>query len=192
MLGNAKSSPDFVNYLTYLFSTQQAPQQLGFNADAYYTVRYSAAINLKNLLKGSYKTIPSQSLSYIHSSVLQILQDPNPQIRGFAGTVITEIVQQGGVLAWPQVLPELMSLVENANGQVAAPAQEGAMSALSKVCEDNRKLLDKDFQGQRPLDVIIPKLLSFTANSNAKVRADAEGFHTAKAASIVGFSRHIS
>ena len=171
MLANAKASPDFVNYLTYLLSTQQTPSYLAIGADTYYTVRYSAAINLKNLIKTSYKTISPQSLRYIHSSTLQVLQDPNPQIRRFAGTVITEIVQQGGVLAWPQVLQELMSLVDNTNGRVVSAAQEGAMSALSKVCEDNRRLLDKDFQGQRPLDVIIPKLLDFTNNSNPKVRS---------------------
>jgi hypothetical protein len=26
------------------------------------------------------------------------------------------------------------------------------MDALCKVCEDNRKVLDRDYQGQRPLD----------------------------------------
>lgn len=108
---------------------------------------------------------------YLRSSVLQSLQDPNPQIRNLAGNIITEIVAQGGILAWPELLSELLALVGNESGKVSADAQEGAMSALAKVCEDNRKMLDKDYQGQRPLNVIVPKLLEFTAHSNPRIRS---------------------
>ncbi len=59
----------------------------------------------------------------------------------------------------------------NEGGTFAAEAQDGAMGALAKVCEDNKKALDRDIQGQRPLDVIIPKLLGLTASPRPKVRA---------------------
>lgn len=68
------------------------------------------------------------------------------------------------------MLGELFNLVSNRNSQVPPEAQEGAMSALSKVCEDNRKILDREYQGQRPMIVIIPKLLDFTGHSNTKIR----------------------
>ncbi|KEY79233.1 importin beta 2 subunit [Aspergillus fumigatus] len=45
------------------------------------------------------------------------------------------------------------------------------MSALAKVCEDNRKVLDRDYEGQRPLDVIIPKLMDFTSSGSPRVRS---------------------
>jgi transportin-1 len=80
------------------------------------------------------------------------------------------VVQQGGLLRWPNLLAELLELVSNTSGQVPPDAQEGAMSALSKVCEDNRKILDREYDGQRPMIVIIPKLLDFTAHSNTKIR----------------------
>lgn len=45
------------------------------------------------------------------------------------------------------------------------------MAALAKVCEDNKKLLDREYQGQRPLNVLIPKMIDFTANERPKVRS---------------------
>lgn len=48
---------------------------------------------------------------YIRSVILVGLQDTTSQIRGYAGNVITEIVRQGGIMAWPQILSELISMV---------------------------------------------------------------------------------
>lgn len=155
--------------MTYIFASTQL-SQIGLSGTSLFNVRYSAAINLKNYIKSSYKQIAEPTLSYIKSSILATLQDTNPQLRSFAGTVITEVVQQGGLLQWPEVLSELLNLVSNQTGQVPADAREGAMSALSKVCEDNRKILDREYQGQRPMLVIIPKLLDFTADANPKIR----------------------
>jgi transportin-1 len=169
MLSKARTSPDFVYYLTYIFSTPQVAQ-LGFSGPSLFTIRYSAAINLKNHIKLSYRSIPKQALSYIKSSVVQALQDVNPQLRGFAGTVITEIVQQGGLLGWPQILTDLLSLINDDSQNVPAEAQEGAMSALAKLCEDNKKLLNKEVQGQQPLNVLIPMLLRFTDHSDSRIR----------------------
>jgi transportin-1 len=169
MLISASTSPNYVNYLTYIFTSAQLPE-LGLSSGTLFSVRYSAAINLKNYIKLGYKSIPRDSLDCIKNSVLSTLQDTNPQLRSFAGTVITEIVQQGGLLQWPEILQDLMGFVSNPAGDVTAEAQEGAMSALAKVCEDNRKLLDKDYHGQRPMTVIVPKLLQYTGNSNSKIR----------------------
>jgi transportin-1 len=169
MLSQARSSPDFVYYLTYIFSTSQVAQ-LGFSGPSLFTIRYSAAINLKNHIKLSYRSITKQALAYIKSSIVQALQDANPQLRGFAGTVITEIVQQGGLLEWPEILQELLSLVDNDTQNVSLEAQEGAMSALAKVCEDNKKMLTRDVQGEQPLDVLVPMLLKFTNHTDSRIR----------------------
>ena len=173
MLAAAKSSPDINNYLTYLFGTRECPLTLSFTPNDFQTARCAAAIMLKNHLKVGYQTISPSTLAYIRNSTLVGLQDPSPQIRSFAGNVITEVVRQGGLLSWQELLPELLLLVGNDNRAVSPQTQEGAMSALSKVCDDNRKLLDKDYQGQRPLAVIIPKLLDFTASPLPAVRAQA-------------------
>lgn len=175
MLVQATSSPDYVNYITYLFSTPQASPVLGMDSQTYDMVRFAAAMNLKTKIHVAYNTIPQPCLTYIRSATLLGLRDENPHVRKSAGTIITELVQQAGLLAWPDVLQELLTLVENSSGDIPPMAQEAAMSALSKVCEDNRKILDRDYQGQCPLDVIIPKLLEFTSNQSSKVRSMALG-----------------
>lgn len=130
---------------------------------------------LKNNVKSNYKAMPEQSRTYIRSSIMSGLSDQNPQIRSYAGNVITEIVRQGGILGWPQVLSELLSLIDNDGGNVSAETQDGAMGALLKICEDNKSALNKLYDGQRPLDHLVPKLLDFTASSNSRVRSKALG-----------------
>jgi HEAT repeat protein len=175
MLAQAKSSPDINNYLTYLFSSSQVPPGLAYTPEEYHAVRSAAAIMLKNNIRTGYKSIPAESLALVRSSVPLALQDKNQSIRSYAGNVITEIVSRGGILGWPQLLPELLALVGNENGTVTPEAQEGAMAALAKVCEDNKKMLDRDYQGQRPLAFIIPKLIEFTVSEKPKIRSLALG-----------------
>ncbi|EAW07241.1 putative importin beta-2 subunit [Aspergillus clavatus NRRL 1] len=175
MLVQATSSPDYVNYITYLFSTPQIPPTLGIAENVYNMVRFAAAMNLKTKIRVAYSTIPQPSLAYIRSATLIGLRDADAQVRNSAGSIITELLQQAGLLAWPEVLNELLGLVENTSRDVPVLAQEAAMSALAKVCEDNRKVLDRDYQGQRPLDVIIPKLMEFTSSGSPKIRSMALG-----------------
>lgn len=130
---------------------------------------------LKNNVKTTYKALSEDNKAYLRSTILKGLQDQNAQIRSYAGNVITEMVRQGGILGWPQVLSDLINLVDNSTGNVSPEAQDGAMGALLKICEDNRKALNKIYDGQRPLDFLVPKLLSFTENGNPKVRAKALG-----------------
>ena len=169
MLSQAKSSPDISNYLTYILCN--LPPSLNLNPENVHLARSSAAISLKNIIKTRYRTIPHANQSFIRTSLLRCLEDPNSQIRNFTGNVITEIVKQGGVLAWPEVFPTLLSLAGNNTGDVSIPTQEGAISALAKVCEDNRRSLDREYQGQRPIDIILPRLLNLTTSPVAKVRA---------------------
>ncbi|CAG8975924.1 hypothetical protein HYALB_00007053 [Hymenoscyphus albidus] len=179
MLSQAKNSPDINNYLTYLFSSSEIPPALAsnpqYNQAEHHAVRSAAAVMLKNNIKTGYKTIPPESLALVRSTVPLALQDKNSTIRGYAGNVIAEIVSRGGILGWSQLLPDLIGLIENQTGNIAPEAQEGAMSALAKVCEDNRKILDKDYSGQRPLTFIIPKLIQFAGSDKPKVRSLALG-----------------
>lgn len=171
MLVQATPSPDFVNYLTFLLRTTQAPASIGFDATKYNVVRVAAAMNLKTKLHVAYSTVSPDSLAFIHSSSLLAMQDESSQIRGSAGSIISELVSQGGLLSWPTLLDELISLASNATGAIRVDTQEAAMSAIQKICEDNRKQLEKEVQGQRPLNVIVPKLMELTASHSPKIRA---------------------
>ncbi|KAI9884330.1 MAG: hypothetical protein M1823_003891 [Watsoniomyces obsoletus] len=170
-LGQAKSYPDINNYLAYLTVCRQPPDTINLVGEDLNTARYAAAIMLKNNMRDDYKKTSEESLTYIRASILLGVQDSDTQIRNLTGNVITELSRQGGLLGWRELLPELLAMAGNDAGTVAPEAQEGAMGALAKVCEDNRKALDRDIQGQRPLDVIIPKLLGFTISPLPKVRA---------------------
>ncbi|KAI9373124.1 armadillo-type protein [Aspergillus egyptiacus] len=173
MLVQATSSPDYVNYITYIFCTPQIPDNLNMQAQEYGMVRAAAAMNLKMKINIAYNTIPQQSLAYLRSAALIGLRDENAQVRNVAGIVITELISKAGLLAWPEVLQELLTLVENASGEVTSTTQEAAMSALTKVCEDNRKILEREYSGQCPLDVIIPKLLTFSSSGSFRIRENA-------------------
>ena len=173
MLRQAKASPDIDNYLAYLFVSSSAPPSVNLDVTNYYSARAAAAVMLKNDIKTAYKSIPESTKAYIRSTILLGLQDPALQMRNYAGNVITEFVRQGGIMGWPSVLSQLSELVSNSTGNISPQAQEGGMSALLKICEDNKRALDREYEGQKPLNFIFPQLISFTKSPLPKVRADA-------------------
>lgn len=173
MLKHAKGQGDYINYITFLFVNEQPAEVVGLTPENYHLARSAAAILLKNDIKLGYKKIAPEYKTYLKSVILQGLRDNNGQIRNYAGNVITEIVRQGGIMDWPQILAELVAMVQNKSGSDSAAAQEGAASALLKICEDNKKALDKTYQGEKPLAFLIPQFLAFTNSELPKVRSSA-------------------
>jgi len=171
MLKQAKTSPDINNYLVYLCVTPVNPTDL--SQETWHAARSAGAIMLKNNVKVSFASIPESAKQYIKSNILSGLQDPSLQIRNYVGQVITEVVRQGGIENWQQVLTDLVSIAE---GRQASPnAQDGALNALALICEDNREKLDQDVQGSRPLAFLIPKILALMGSSEARIRRRALG-----------------
>ena len=171
MLTQAKAKPETLRYLVYIFANGRLMHSLNLSDSELILVRSSAAINLKNMLKSNYKNLDENARNYIRASALHCLEDTHPQIRSLCGTVITEIVQRGGFLGWPALFPELLSIAANDRGDILPSAQEGSIGALLKVCEDRRDDLDREYEGQRPLQYIIPRILNITGSHLAKVRA---------------------
>lgn len=173
MLSQAKSSPDINNYLIYLFSCTSPPAGLQCTVEDLHLIRSAAAIMLKNNVKTGYKQIPEASMTPIKRGIVMILEDKNSQMRNYAGNIATEMIRRGGLLSWPELLPKLLDMIGNENGQVSNEAQEGAIVTMSKICEDNTKMLERELNGQRPLNFILPKLIQATKSSLPKVRAQA-------------------
>lgn len=174
MLKQAKASPDIDKYLAYVFSNSQPPPVLNMDPMNYFQARAAAAVMLKNDVKTGYKAMPDTTKTYIKSTILMGLHDSHAQMRNYAGNVITEIVRQGGLLGWSQVLSDLVAMITNSDGNIPQHSQEGAMNALLKICEDNKKALNHEHAGgQRALTFLFPKLLEFTTSPLPKVRADA-------------------
>jgi HEAT repeat protein len=173
MLSQAKASPDINNYLAYIFSSAQPPAGQTLSPNDWHLVRSAAAIMLKNNIKGSYKQIPEASITLIKLAVPLGIQDSNSQIRNYAGNIATEMIRRGGLYSWPELLQELLKLLSNESGQVSNEAQEGAMAAMAKICEDNTKLLEREHNGQRPLNILLPKFIQATKSPLPKVRTQA-------------------
>lgn len=173
MLSQARNSPDFNNYLAYIFSSSQLPPGLNFSPEDYSLVRSAAAVMLKNNVKLHFKQIEESSLSLIKMAVPMGIQDKAPQIRSYAGNIATELINRVGIYGWPEFLPELLKLIGNESGQVSPEGQEGAMAAMAKICEDNAKMLQREQNGQRPLNYLLPKFIEATKSPLPKVRAQA-------------------
>lgn len=167
-LKQAETNLDFNNYLTYL-TVVSAPIP-SLSGPECLSARSAAGLMLKNRIKQSWSAIPDRSKEYIKGHILEGLRDGASGIRSHTGIVITEIVKQGGILGWTQVLTDLIALIENANGSSSLQTQDGAMGALLKICEDNKKALNKSYHGERPMDVLVPKLIDFTNSPNTEVR----------------------
>ncbi|KAM5501142.1 hypothetical protein McanMca71_005255 [Microsporum canis] len=170
MLTQATSSPDFVNYLSFLLRTPQPPPAVGFDVQGYNVVRVAAAMNLKTKIKVAYQSISPDALAYLQEASLVALGDEYSAVANSAGTIMAEMIKQGGVLGWPSLLEELVSLVGNTSASVPNRTQQASMTALQRICEDNHRLLQKEIQGQQPINAILPKLMEFTTSSIPKVR----------------------
>ncbi|KAM7208831.1 importin subunit beta-2 [Naviculisporaceae sp. PSN 640] len=175
MLVQAKASPDINNYLALIFSSAIAPPglEVDFTPEGWHLVRTAAGIMLKNQVKANFKDIPATSLALIKLAVPMGIQDKNSQIRNVSGNIATELIRRGGLLNWQEFLPELLRLIGNEGGQIPSEAQEGAMAAMAKICEDNPKMLEAPVNGQRPLNFLLPKFIEATQSPLPKVRAQA-------------------
>lgn len=158
-LEDAKKQPDLANYLVYLLVTPES------GADT--ELRATAGILLKNDVRTGYRLLDSAVQGYIKSECVKGLLDQSSLVRNITGNVITTLLSQAGIMGWPEILPQLMSMTETDD----IHAQEGAMSALSKICEDSASDLDKEYNGQRPLKYMISKFLSLTHSGSSKVRS---------------------
>ncbi|EHA57216.1 hypothetical protein MCOR27_003949 [Pyricularia oryzae] len=173
MLSQAKASPDFNNYLALIFSSSESLPGVQIGQQDLHVIRAAAAIMLKNSIKNDFKQIPESSLEMIKQAIPIGIQDKNSQIRSYAGNIATELIRRGGIFSWPSFLPELLAMFSNESGQVTPEAQEGAISAMAKICEDNTKTLEREHNGQRPLNYLLPKLIEATKNPQPKVRVHA-------------------
>ncbi|KAJ7978654.1 transportin 1 [Quillaja saponaria] len=105
---------------------------------------------------------------YIKSELLPCLGAADRHIRSTVGTIISVVVQLGGVLGWPELLQALVNCL-NSND---LNHMEGAMDALSKICEDIPQVLDSDIPGlaERPINVFLPILFQFFQSPHPSLR----------------------
>ncbi|MCD7466206.1 Transportin-1 [Datura stramonium] len=154
------SSPISANYLAFIFSRAE-----GKSVD----IRQAAGLLLKNNLRSAFQNMPPANQQYIKSELLPSLGAADRHIRSTAGTIISVLVQIDGIAGWQELLQALVSSLDSSDINHV----EGAMDALSKICEDVPQLLDSDISGlsERPITVFLPRFLQlFPVPSHASLK----------------------
>ncbi|XP_010526881.1 PREDICTED: transportin-1-like [Tarenaya hassleriana] len=156
--------PDFNNYLVFILVRAEGRS---------IEVRQAAGLLLKNNLRGAYASMAPENQKYIKSELLPCLGAADRQIRTTVGTIISVIVQLEGVSGWPELLPALVNCLDSND----LNHMEGAMDALSKVCEDVPQVLDSEVPGlaERPINILLPRLFHFFQSPHTSLRKLALG-----------------
>ncbi|KAG2706080.1 hypothetical protein I3843_05G077300 [Carya illinoinensis] len=151
--------PDFNNYLAFIFAHAEGKSV---------ETRQAAGLLLKNNLRTEYKSMAPVNQQYIKSELLPCMGAADRHIRSTVGTIISVVVQLGGVLGWPELLQALVNCLDSND----INHMEGAMDALSKICEDIPQVLDSDVPGlaERPISIFLPRLYKFFQSPHASLR----------------------
>ncbi|KAL6211175.1 hypothetical protein ACLB2K_016402 [Fragaria x ananassa] len=152
-------NPEFHNYLVFILTRAQ-----GTSVE----IRQAAGLLLKNNLRNAYSNMDPAYQQYIKSELLPCLGAADRHIRSTVGTIISVVVQLGGVLGWPELLQALVTCLDSND----VNHMEGAMDALSKVCEDIPQVLDSDVPGlpERPINIFLPRLLKLFQSPHSSLR----------------------
>ncbi|XP_038900875.1 transportin-1 isoform X1 [Benincasa hispida] len=151
--------PDFNNYLAFILARAEGKSV---------EVRQAAGLLLKNNLRTAYKSMTPAFQQYIKSELLPCMGAADRHIRSTVGTIISVIVQLGGILGWPELLQALVRCLDSKDQN----HMEGAMDALSKICEDIPQVLDSDVPGlsERPINIFLPRLFQFFQSPHTALR----------------------
>ncbi|XP_077241420.1 transportin-1-like [Tasmannia lanceolata] len=151
--------PDFNNYLAFILARAEGKSV---------EIRQAAGLLLKNNLRTTFNSIAAPHQQYIKSELLPCLGAPDRHIRSTVGTIISVVIQQGQVFGWPELLQALVQCLESND----LNHMEGAMDALSKICEDIPEELDRDVPGlaERPINIFLPRLLQLFQSPHASLR----------------------
>ncbi|CAN8270848.1 unnamed protein product [Cochlearia groenlandica] len=156
--------PDFNNYLVFILARAQGKS---------IEVRQAAGLLLKNNLRGAYPTMAKENQSYIKTELLPCMGAADRNIRTTLGTIISVVVHIEGVSGWPELLPALVTCLDSND----LNHMDGAMDALSKICEDIPHVLDSEVPGlaERPINIFMPRLFQFFQSPHASLRKLALG-----------------
>ncbi|XP_058091249.1 transportin-1 isoform X2 [Magnolia sinica] len=151
--------PDFNNYLAFILARADGKPV---------EIRQAAGLLLKNNLRSAFNSMAPPYQQFIKAELLPCLGAADRHIRSTVGTVISVVVQQGRVFGWPELLQALVHCLDSND----LNHMEGAMDALSKICEDIPEELDSDVPGlaERPINVFLPRLFQFFQSPHPSLR----------------------
>ncbi|KAJ4463319.1 armadillo-type protein, partial [Lentinula edodes] len=120
-------------------------------------------LNFRSAIDLASKVMSSpEVLQHIKTTVLHALEDESALVGNVAGEAISTIF---GILDWPECLPKLVKILEMSD----LDKQGAALNAFKNMCENHLRKLDVDISGNRPLDLMIPRFLSFTDHPSVEI-----------------------
>lgn len=159
----ARQQPEIENYLFDILIMDNTARS---------DVRAAAGINLKNSILKNDNPNHIKNRQYLLENILKGLMVHDNMVRNITGNVITSLFSNFGIEGWPQALPQLIELASLNSPDGTYVAQEAAMGALSKICEDSALSLDREFNGERPLNFMISNFLKLATNpQSGKIRS---------------------
>ncbi|CUM56393.1 unnamed protein product [Debaryomyces tyrocola] len=159
----ARQQPEIENYLFDILVMDNTARS---------DVRAAAGINLKNSILKNDNPNHVKNRQYLLENILKGLMVHDNMVRNITGNVITSLFSNFGIEGWPQALPQLIELASLNSPDGTYIAQEAAMGALSKICEDSALSLDREFNGERPLNFMISNFLKLSTNpQSGKIRS---------------------
>lgn len=162
-LNQARQQPEIENYLFNLLVLDDSARS---------DVRAAAGINLKNSILKSRHSSELIDRHYLLENIFKGLLVLDNMVRNITGNVITSLFSIYGIEGWPNALVQLVELANTESPDETYIAQEGSMSALSKICEDSPYALDKEYNHERPLNFMIANFLKLMNNQNSgKIRS---------------------
>ncbi|XP_050232437.1 transportin-1 [Mercurialis annua] len=156
--------PDFNNYLVFILARAEGKSV---------EIRQAAGLLLKNNLRTAFQSVAPAHKQFIKLELLPSLGAADRHIRSTAGTIISVIVQIEGISGWPELLQALVTCLDSNDPN----HMEGAMDALSKICEDIPQVLDSDVPGlpDRPINIFLPRFYHFFQSTHSSLRKLALG-----------------
>ncbi|CAG9464930.1 unnamed protein product [Pedinophyceae sp. YPF-701] len=152
--------PDFCKYLAYIFSSDQAPDD----------IRQSAGLLLKNNVLRQYRNLDAGAQAYIQQSVLPALGSDSKPLRSTAGTIVAAVVGAGTWSAWPSLAADIAQALRA--GQPAALL--GALDVVYKVAEEFPQELSArvSMNGDvaTPSQALLPGMLALATHAELPVR----------------------
>lgn len=147
------ADPEFARYAAWL---------LAYSEDN--GLREMAGLLLKNMVKRNWRAMPPDVTEYLQVTVLPPLADESRHVRRTACNVLTHMARHVELRHWPGLVSGLCAAIE-ADEEAAPNVLDGGLAALKVLAEDALLVedLDSDELG-RPMDVIIPRLLSLMSS----------------------------
>lgn len=153
---------NFNGYLAFIFGQLKTESE---------EIRCVAGLLLKQNIQNFFGNL-QDCLKYIQQILLQTLLDQSRDIRNTSSICIATITRAGGLECWfknelnlPQCLCQLLD-----SGDLGAT--DGSLLTISKLCEDSYLELDREVYG-RPVNYLVPKLISFFKHAEAPLRKSA-------------------